>query len=469
MNRKITLSLAALGTLLCFGLYGMADVTLMGAVSTLVYAVSPYLGTAAATGFVTCDDPVETLTKELGEAVAKLTKQQTELKEAHSTVMNTIEKGAKLDPEVQGNIDKAIAKANESSENVNALATKLDDVQKAIKEAADKRPMSQRQYMIKELQAEGVNKSLLTIKERGGSVRVAFKEIVSGGDEPSFSTGLRREPFIDSMVSMERPPLRIMDLITTIPVQTDAVKYGKQVLRDNKAAIVAEGDQKPYSNYKWEDATAGIEVLAHLAKMTLQALADAPRLAAEIESEMRFGLAAAKEYEVLRGPGGEGRFNGIWNQATTFTMPVGVEAGNVLTSVDRLRVAMLNLHLQYAVPDAHVLNPIDLANIDLLRRDPDKGGGYLFGSPDGSSTVTRLWRLPVIETPAMNVGDFLTGAFKWAVHYYQREGVSVLISTENDDDFERNKATMRVEERGGVAVRRPWAIQKGQLAGGGGS
>ena len=42
--------------------------------------------------------------------------------------------------------------------------------------------------------------------------------------------------------------------------------------------------------------------------------------------------------------------------------------------------------------------------------------------------------------------------------------VEVLISTENVDDFEKNLATMRAEERVAIAVKRPTAFTKGTFS-----
>ncbi len=104
-----------------------------------------------------------------------------------------------------------------------------------------------------------------------------------------------------------------------------------------------------------------------------------------------------------------------------------------------------------------------MAEIDLQRRDPDQGGGYLYTRPDGDTGVARLWRLPVVESPSMPVNEFLTGAFKYSAHLYDRQGVTVQISTENDTDFEDNKATMRCESRIGLGVRRPYGLVHGPL------
>lgn len=405
------------------------------------------------------DTKLDSLTKDLGEATNKLRKEQDELKDAHRQVMDTIEKGVKLNPEVQQNIDKAIAKANESATTVNELMQKFDDLQKSQRKDE---PLTVRSAIQKALDGDSKDRYDALLKGDSRTMRLVLKEITSA----SVGTGMKREPYIDSLVSMERQPLRIRNLLTVVPVQTDAVKYGQQTLRDNAARIVAEGTSKPYSDYKWEDRTATIETIAHLTKLTLQAIADAPRLVAEVESEMRFGLGMAEEDEILNGDGTSGHLDGLMNNATAYAVPAGMDATNVLTPVDRLRVAMLQIHLAYAIPDGHVLNPINVAEIDLLRRDPDQGGGYLFSRPDGDTGVARIWRLPVVESPSMVVNEFLTGAFKYSVHLYDRQGVTVAISTENDDDFETNRATMRVESRIGLGVRRPYGLVAGDLKAG---
>lgn len=404
------------------------------------------------------EEKLEGLTKDLGDATKKLTKQQDDLKDAHKEVMGALEKAEKLVKDKQDNIDQAIAKANETGTLVTELSQKIEDLKKTA-ETVNRAPISVRGEILKSLEGDNKDRHASLLKGDSRTLRLVLKEITSA----DISTGVKREPYIDTLVSLERQPLRIRNLLTVVPVQTDAVKYGRQTLRDNQARIVAEGTTKPYSNYKWEDATATIETIAHLAKLTLQALADAPRLAAEVESELRFGLALAEEAEILNGDGTTGHLSGLIQNATAYAVPAGMDATNVLTPIDRLRVAILQIHLAYAVPDGHVLNPINVAEIDLLRRDPDQGGGYLFSRPDGDTGVARMWRLPVVESPSMVVNEFLTGAFKYSAHLYDRAGVAVAISTENDDDFETNKATMRCESRIGLGVRRPYGLVTGNL------
>ena len=75
-----------------------------------------------------------------------------------------------------------------------------------------------------------------------------------------------------------------------------------------------------------------------------------------------------------------------------------------------------------------------------------------------------MWGLPLVNTPAMTAGDFLVGNFQMGATIYERMGVEVLISTENVDDFETNRATVRAEERVAIAVKRPQAFTKGTFS-----
>jgi HK97 family phage major capsid protein len=74
-----------------------------------------------------------------------------------------------------------------------------------------------------------------------------------------------------------------------------------------------------------------------------------------------------------------------------------------------------------------------------------------------------VWRLNVVDTPAMQQGKFLLGAFGTGAKIYDREEVNVVLSTENRDMFERNAVTIRCEERLGMVVDRPESFVKGSF------
>ena len=300
---------------------------------------------------------------------------------------------------------------------------------------------------------------LKSYRERGGqgSMRMSLKAITSGAGSAGGLIVSQRETEIVELP--RRPDIIIRDLLTVMPIDTSSVDYPKQTVRANAAAPVAEGTTKPYSNYGWARATAPVRTIAHLAKLTRQALDDAPRLQAEVDSEMRYGLALAEDAQLLLGDGTGENLLGLYPQATPYAAPAGVTIATP-NPLDKLRIALLQASLGLYPADALVLNPIDWMNIELSK---DSQGRYIFANPTGIAGPT-LWAKPVAATQSMAAGNFLVGAFKVAATLYDRLQPEVLISSENADDFEKNLLTMRCEERLGLAVKRPAALIKGAFA-----
>src|SRR5690606_25229480 len=170
-----------------------------------------------------------------------------------------------------------------------------------------------------------------------------------------------------------------------------------------------------------------------------------------------YGLGFVEDRQILFGPGTGQNLHGIMPQATAFALPAGFTRRAGTTKVDVLRVAMLQNAVAMLPADGVILNDVDWADIELTKTTD---GAYLFAQPQGSVSP-RMWSLPVVTTPAMTADNFLVGNFVMGATVYDRMSVEVQISTENVDDFETNRATMRAEERIGLAVKRPQAFTKG--------
>jgi HK97 family phage major capsid protein len=118
--------------------------------------------------------------------------------------------------------------------------------------------------------------------------------------------------------------LTIRDLLTVVPTNSGSVDYAKQTTRTNNAAVVAEGAAKPTSAYVWTIVNAPVRVIAHLAKLTRQAIDDVKQLQGEVEQEMRYGLGIAEETELLTGDGTGQHLSGLITNATAFSAPITI-------------------------------------------------------------------------------------------------------------------------------------------------
>jgi HK97 family phage major capsid protein len=252
--------------------------------------------------------------------------------------------------------------------------------------------------------------------------------------------------------------LTIRDLVAPGTTGSNAVEYVRETGFTNNAAIVGEGLAKPYSDLTFALENANVRTIAHLFKGSRQILDDAAALQSYIDARARYGLLLAEEAQLLYGNGTGNNLKGIIPQAQAYAPPAGIVV-EAEQRIDRIRLALLQAMLAEFPSTGIVLNPIDWAAIELLK---DGEGRYIIGKPQ-DGTAPRLWNLPVVETQAIVQDQFLVGAFSLAAQIYDRMGIEVLVSTENDKDFENNMVTIRAEERLAFAVYRPEAFVTGDL------
>lgn len=247
------------------------------------------------------------------------------------------------------------------------------------------------------------------------------------------------------------PPERRMtvrDLLTPGRMEGNTLEYVKETGFVNNAAPVAELAAKPQSDIKLELVSTTAKVIAHHAKASRQILDDLPQLGSYIDGRLRYGLAFREEAQLLNGDGTGQNLLGIIPQATAYSAPITVPSA---TSIDMMRLAMLQAVLAEYPASGHVMNPIDWAWVETLK---DSEGRYIIGNPQGSISPT-LWGLPVVTTQSIAVDKFLTGAFRLGAQIFDRWLARVEIATENEDDFVKNLITMLCEERVALAVYRP--------------
>lgn len=256
------------------------------------------------------------------------------------------------------------------------------------------------------------------------------------------------------------PPERRMtvrDLITPGTMDSNALEYVKETGFTNNAAPVGEGLKKAESSLKYELIQTGPKVIAHFVKASRQILDDASQLASMIDGRLRYGLAFKEEAQLLNGDGTGQNLLGIIPQASAYVAPF--DPAGTETNIDMIRLAMLQAFLAEYPATGHVMNPIDWARIELLK---DSTGRYIIGNPQGSIGAT-LWNLPVVETQAIAVDKFLTGAFRLGAQVFDRWLARVEVATENEDDFVKNMVTILAEERLALAVYRPEAFIYGDF------
>ncbi|MBE2186679.1 MAG: phage major capsid protein [Rhodothermales bacterium] len=252
----------------------------------------------------------------------------------------------------------------------------------------------------------------------------------------------------------------VRNLLGGGPTDSTVIIWFRELAVVGDAAYqAAQGDLKAEVDLTYEEKQSVVRDIAEWIYVSRQMLDDVPYLRAQIEGRLRYLLEYKIDREILNGAGGASAMEGLNTVATAFdvTLMTGVTNKQKL---DVLRKAQVQVGRTFYPATGHVLNPEDVADIELIK---DSTGSYIFANP-GASNVLRPWGMDLAQTYAQTKGTFTSGAFRIAAEYWQREDVRVEISTEDGDNFRRNRATLLVEARGTTAIIRPDAIVKGTFA-----
>lgn len=357
---------------------------------------------------------------------------------------------------------KGIAQTSGMKEQADELLVKMNGLKEQIGTLEQKAARGGgREEEAKSLGAQFVEseayKSFAASSPRSGKASLKIKaDISTATANAAGSVGAGIAPNrLPGIVELPRRRLTVRNLLAPGRTDSPIVEYVKEVGFTNAAATVAEGAAKPKSDVELSDVQTTTKVIAHFMKATKQALSDVSQLRSYIDSRLLYGLALKEEAQLLNGDGTGSNLLGIVPQATAYAAPLAIPDA---TSLDMMRLAMLQAVLAEYPATGHVMNPIDWAWIELLK---DAEGRHIIGLPQGVATPT-LWGLPVVQTQAMAVDKFLTGAFDMAAQVFDQWDATVEAGFENDD-FTKNKITILAEERLALAVYRPEAFVYGDF------
>lgn len=214
---------------------------------------------------------------------------------------------------------------------------------------------------------------------------------------------------------------------------------------------------KPRSDLTLTPVTYPISTIAHLIFAHRNTLADEPRLRGLIDRDMIDGIKMAEDSQILFGDGVGDNLTGICN--TSGIQTYTGNAADPLTA--QIRRAMTRAILAFFIPTGVVVHPLDWEAIE-LEQEPGTGA-YRLAVNIAVGGEQRVWRMSIVDTPAMVEGTYLLGAFGSGAKIYDREQVNVQVSTETRDLWERNAIAIRAEERIGLVVDRPESFVLGTL------
>ena len=219
---------------------------------------------------------------------------------------------------------------------------------------------------------------------------------------------------------------------------------------------VTEGSAKPQVSFADPTAvTVALTKIAAFIKETNEYIDDAPFLASAINGRLLNYLRLREEAFLLAELAGT---SGIQADTTSWTNGDMADAQAI---ADIIFAKMMAVQQQSGfAADAIIMNPAVWQTLRLGKLSATNayiGGGYF---ADGQGK--QLWGVPVylstfVDAPVSGSakGDIWVGSFKACGSVVSKGGVSVEATNSDQDDFIKNKMTIRAEERLALAVRRP--------------
>ena len=317
------------------------------------------------------------------------------------------------------------------------------------------------------------------------NVKDVFSAMPTAGNLSGFQRGSGLGDFgsvqRDPMVASPMRTKRVRDLFPVRRTTAQVIEYFRQLgftsisaadfaafpgySGNNDAAAVPErsGDAfglKPQSSFQFVGEQAPVRTLAHWEAAHRNVLADEPQLRSIIDNELLYGLRLLEDSQILNGNGTGENLKGVL-QTTGIQVYNHVTSGAAATpddtKADALRRAATLSFLAYYEPSGIVMHPNDWEDIELTK---DANGQYLVAVSVAMGGEPRVWRMPVVETPAIAEGTALVGAFGTGAQLYDREDASIRISEQHSDFFIRNAIVILAEQRLALAVKRPEAFVK---------
>lgn len=227
------------------------------------------------------------------------------------------------------------------------------------------------------------------------------------------------------------PRAPLAGLVNIERVNTSSVDYVVETVTEG-TDTVAEGNLKPETTISFTPNSAVLDTIAHYVDVTRQALEDENRLQGIIDNALRNGLVRKAENLI----------------ATEMINSGDITTLGGSTLLDSIRLGMAEVENNDFTPTTVVVNPFDLANLDL-----EAAGSFREITRNGT-----FWGMNVVTSSEIQQGEAYVGDIASAVTWFDRGTAAVYTTDADSDKFRRNIVTVLAETRAKAAVVRPLAV-----------
>ena len=282
--------------------------------------------------------------------------------------------------------------------------------------------------------------------------------ITSGNFTAAGVAGVVAPLRLPGIITQPDRPQHVRDFIATGQTASNQVVYVRESSYTDGTGLTAEGALKPNSGLTLETKVAPVVKIANYFKISEEMLTDIPQLMSYIGSRATSKLLLVEDAQLMNGSGVGLNINGIKTQASAFTGgTIKVPTPN---DFDVLRAAISQIRLKEYQANAIMLNPEDAAIMEMTKNTQ---GSYVLPAML-NVTPSSISGVRIIENTIMAPGTFLVGDFAQGAQVFFREGISIRVYDQNEDDAIKNLCTVVIEERLALCVYRPEVFVTGTFA-----
>jgi len=357
-----------------------------------------------------------------------------------SELLKAIE--AKASTEVLDNLKSELKElASENLAEVKAMSLKQGEEIEMLKKAREARGVEKKSLneVLKDAYAEGLEKFKAQGSRGMVEVDINTKAIDDGnitGDIPQAfrEAGINKTP---------KQAITVRALMFNGTTDSPVVDWIEKVAETGVPITLAELETFPEEESSYQVFNTPVKKIGGMTKVSEEKLEDITWMANEIRAELVERHEIVVEQQLLNGDGLGNNISGlIPTYAQAFNAPAPFVA-NVQSAnrTDVLRVAIVQIAKEQFMADYIMLNPCDVASMELEKSDT---GVYTL-PPFRSSDGLVVKGLPVIETTRIAEGDFLVGDFSKGGVFVRRS--PRLEIGYDGTDFSTDQRTVKLSER----------------------
>lgn len=250
----------------------------------------------------------------------------------------------------------------------------------------------------------------------------------------------------------------LRDNMNVIPTSTDTIYYITETMDTNATQVTAPGADKGQSEVSLTQNSMAMRKISTYVRLAQEMLDDIPGMSAYLTARFMKKLKVKEDQQILYGTNLSNQLRGITGVAQAYDGDE-IKVGASIQRIDILRAAIAQARVDEYTPSLIVLHPTDVLKIDLLKASDYQ---YIHNGIFGQRPM--IAGVPILETTAINSGEFLVGDFRLGATLWDRMQAVVKFGDQDQDNFIKNIVTVVFEERLCQTVERPNAFVYGAFS-----